>query len=83
MLTKDNVQESCLKAIAELREMEYSNINTKDKIFADLGFDSLSFLELIVTLEFEFDKEFDYLAEETDDISVEILIQKISEGQDK
>ncbi|USK44105.1 acyl carrier protein [Cytobacillus oceanisediminis] len=83
MLTKENLLESCLNAIGDLKDIEPSRINMEDKIFADLGFDSLSFLELIVTLEFEFDKEFDYLAHETDDFSVGVLIQKISEGQDK
>ncbi|MEC2074255.1 acyl carrier protein [Alkalihalophilus marmarensis] len=80
MLTKNNL-DICLNAIGDLKNIEPSKIKMEDKIFADLGFDSLSFLELIVTLEFEFDKEFDYLSHETDDFSVEVLVRKISEGQ--
>jgi acyl carrier protein len=74
------IAEQVIDVIAGLKDFPKEKFKGEHMIFKDIGFDSLSFLELIVNLEDEFDVELDFLAHETEDISILTLTKEISKA---
>ena len=61
------ITETTIAALAAMRDREPDTITEKTRLFDDLGFDSTSILELLMTLEDELDFEFDPETLEPDD----------------
>lgn len=77
MLMQETTLNKVISIIAELRKVPEDKIHSESMLFKDLGFDSLTFLEFIVNLEVEFDGEYEQLAQNIEDISVEQICNHI------